>query len=239
MVVGRVEEAAGRIGEVVEDRVGQPAGGDEPALVERRLVEREQAVGEVGVVLEDALAGRPAVLPRPTEAAVGPAEAGEDLVGRRRRGVRVNRGSPSAAPASANAAIARPFQAASALSSRAGCGAPGAARGAVARAPASRGLAARRRRAASTRRRIVRPSQLPSSVTSYAAANSGASSPRTSRISAAVQTNVAPSSPSVSASWLAANVAVVAAELAEEVVERARRRPRGSARRRSSCQAWR
>ena len=71
MVVGRVEEAAGRIGEMVEDRVGEVAGGDEPALVERRLVQREQPVGEVGVVLEDALAAGPAVLPRPTEPAVG------------------------------------------------------------------------------------------------------------------------------------------------------------------------
>src|SRR6185503_9204613 len=57
VVVGGVEEAAGRVREVVEDRVGQLPCGDEPAVVERRLVEREQALGEVRVVLENAIAG--------------------------------------------------------------------------------------------------------------------------------------------------------------------------------------
>ena len=55
------------------------------------------------------------------------------------------------------------------------------------------------------RHRIVTPSQFPSSVTPYAASNSGAASPRTSRISVARQVKVNPSMPSVSASWLAAN----------------------------------
>ena len=46
-----------------QDRVGQLARGDEPALVERGLVEREQAIGQAGVVLEDAVGRRPTVLP--------------------------------------------------------------------------------------------------------------------------------------------------------------------------------
>ena len=128
MVVGRVEEAAGRIGEAVEDAVHQGARGREPALVEGRLVQRQQAVGEIGVVLEDAVADRPAVLPRAAERAVRrrAARRGSSSAARlaaaavRRR--RVGSTADSATAASARAAIARPFQAASALSSRAGCG---------------------------------------------------------------------------------------------------------------------
>ena len=63
MVVGRVEEPAVRIGEALEDRVHQRARRREPALVEGRLVQGQEPVGQAGVVLEDALAGRPAVLP--------------------------------------------------------------------------------------------------------------------------------------------------------------------------------
>ena len=62
-VVGGVEEAAIGGLEVLEDGIGQLLGGLEEALLEGGLVEREQALGEVGVVLEGAaVLGHP-VLP--------------------------------------------------------------------------------------------------------------------------------------------------------------------------------
>ena len=70
VVVGRVEEAAGRVGEPLEDPVREARARREPALVERRLVQRQQALGEVGVVLEHALPDRTAVLPRSAQRAV-------------------------------------------------------------------------------------------------------------------------------------------------------------------------
>ena len=85
MDVARVEEAAGRIAEPDEDRVGQAAGGHEPALLEGRRVEREQAVGEAGMVLEDPVGRGPAVLPAPPQQAVRPAEPGQEQLGRRDR----------------------------------------------------------------------------------------------------------------------------------------------------------
>ena len=63
VVVGCVEEPAGGIGEPSQHAVHQVSGHREPALLEGRLVERKQAVGEVRVVLEDALTDRPTVLP--------------------------------------------------------------------------------------------------------------------------------------------------------------------------------
>ena len=150
----------------------------EPALVEGRLVQGEQALGQVGVVLEHAVGRGPAVLPRPPEPAVRPPEATWHGVGRRGRRLAVPGGnvgwpaSPDAASdraASANAAIASPFQAASTLSSRVGCGrycATREQRGPRGREPA---LDVAERQAeplassasARTRDRIVRPSQLP------------------------------------------------------------------------------
>ena len=102
----------------------------------------------------------------------------------------------------------------------------------AARAPSSSAgsrAVGRRVESGQTRERIVRPSQLPSSVTPYAARNGSASAPRTSRISAAVQMNVSPSTPSVSASWLAAN-APSAAPARGACSRGPRARPHGSAR---------
>ena len=63
MVDRRVEEAAGRVGEALEDGVSQAAGEREPAGVEGRFVQGEEAFGEVGVVLEHAGPDRSTVLP--------------------------------------------------------------------------------------------------------------------------------------------------------------------------------
>ena len=217
MVVGRVEEAAGRVGEAREDPVHQRPGGREPALVERRLVEREQAVGEVRVVLEDARADRPAVLPRPPSEPSGASSPSTIAVAARSAADsgpqrRIVAREPIAA--SANAAIASPFQAASALSSRAGWGR--VRRAAPAGAPRA---SARRASTAAVGqaepvgelgvgrdpRQDRPPSQLPVVGHAVGGGNSvGARRPRTSRISAARQVNVRPSMPSVSASWLAA-----------------------------------
>ena len=106
-----------------QDLVGEVARGHEPALVERGLVQREQSVGEVRVVLEHAgmhAPGRPSttVCSRPSAIATCAAAAGRLRVRRRRP----SRGWPTPRAASAKAAIGRPFQAVSTLSSRAGCG---------------------------------------------------------------------------------------------------------------------
>ena len=78
--------------EARQDAIHQGAGGREPALVEGRLVQRQQAVGEMRVVLEDAGADRPAVLPRPAERPVRPEQPIHDR-GRRASGrARVRRG---------------------------------------------------------------------------------------------------------------------------------------------------
>ncbi len=50
---GRVEEAALTIDEPLEDDVEQRPRGREPALVTGHLVEREEPLGEVGMVLQD------------------------------------------------------------------------------------------------------------------------------------------------------------------------------------------
>ncbi len=71
VIVARVEEAAGRVGEPLEDRVRQAARNDEPALVECRPIERQEPIGQAGVVLEDARSGRPAILPAPPQTALG------------------------------------------------------------------------------------------------------------------------------------------------------------------------
>src|SRR4029078_7827583 len=72
------EESTGRVREPFEDHVGELAGEREPALVERRLVQGEQAVGEIGAVLEQHFAARSAVFPRPTEPPVRATKTGED-----------------------------------------------------------------------------------------------------------------------------------------------------------------
>ena len=89
-------------------------------------VESEQALGHVAVVLEhrrrradDAVAGDPAQAHRRPD---GPRAAARPRAGRRRPGP----GDRRARPVSASAAMARPFHAATTLSSRAGCGALGA-----------------------------------------------------------------------------------------------------------------
>ena len=72
-------------------RVGQPPGGDEPALVERRAVQRQEPFGQEGVVLEDPVRRRPAVLPAPAEQSVGAPETLEEQLG----GARGERAIPS------------------------------------------------------------------------------------------------------------------------------------------------
>ena len=117
-----------------------------------------------------------------------------------------------AAPQRAAAAIIIPFHDASTFSSR-----PGAIRFArksnsVFRAAAffasnsSREIANSAATSSQSRGRlrIVCPSQFPPADTSYDAANRSASSPRASRISASDQTKNLPSSPSLSASCVAA-----------------------------------
>src|SRR5207249_10465392 len=61
VVVRGVEEPALRVREMEQDLLGEVAGGREPAWVEGRLVEREEALGDVRVVLEVAIEGGAAV----------------------------------------------------------------------------------------------------------------------------------------------------------------------------------
>ena len=180
---------------------------------------------------------RPPGRPSTTDRAGRPGRAARRGSRRRRDGrrVRVARAPRRAGgPRSASAAIASPFQAASALSSRAGCGRAAAApSSAPARAGqrAPRDVAASRRRRGRSGDRIVRA--LPVAVVGHAVGGARTPArrrraPRGSR--SARQVNVTPSSPSVSASWLAANAPSSRRQLAEHVVERRRSRPRGSAR---------
>ncbi len=128
VVVGGVEEPAGRIGEPRQDPIHQRARRREPALVERRLVQREQAVGEVARSPPARPArspGRPSTIA--TSAPSGAEQPADDRLGRLHGRGPIALGRPPDRPAqqaaaSAKAAIARPFQAASALSSRAGWG---------------------------------------------------------------------------------------------------------------------
>ena len=86
MPIRRVEEAAVRVRKSRQDLVHQGAGGDEPSLVERGLIQGEQPVREVRVVLEDAAADAPPVLPRSSERTIGREEAGNDRLGGARGG---------------------------------------------------------------------------------------------------------------------------------------------------------
>ena len=157
LVVARgVEEATRRVGEPFQDPVGEPARDREPALIERGLVQRQQTLGEVRVVLEHPGTDRATILPRPLERPIGSEQPVHD---RRRRPDRRGRVAlvSEQSPASARAAMASPFQAASALSSRAGWALPArrssrrARRGELAPARRRRGTAARRRPARSAR----------------------------------------------------------------------------------------
>ena len=203
MVVGGVEEAAGRIGEVRRGSRPSSAARRRRTSARRRSPRTARAGRRRGRRSPRARPGpiaRPSFHDRPS-APSGATQPGEDRA--RRRWSR-RRGSASAASgrdrassraASANAAIASPFQAASALSSRAGCGRvarrreqPRARRPRAGARDLGRRMPERSAssRPAGRRDRIVTPSQLPSSVTPYAAREQrGASSPSTSRISVA------------------------------------------------------
>ena len=63
MVRCRVEEPAVGIDEPGEDLVRELPGDREPVLIVAGLVQGEQPLAEDRVILEDALATRPAVLP--------------------------------------------------------------------------------------------------------------------------------------------------------------------------------
>ncbi len=154
-VVGRVEEAAGRVGEVDEDRVDRLARGDEPTLVAGRLVQREEALGHAGLVLQRAGMAGAAVLPRAQEPPVGRSQhvqqairgtLGERQVPRRPR--RRGPGSPSRARSAAASARRR-------SSGRSSRPAPcrRAPAGAVGRGQPSRATRARSRRPATSSRR--------------------------------------------------------------------------------------
>ena len=164
VVVGRVEEPAGRIGEPIQDPVGQPPGEDEPALVEGRLVQGQQPVGEMAVVLEHALPDRPAVLPRPPERAV----LGEQAGGDRLRGAHGGLGVARLVEESAGLGQRRdgqPVPGGQGLVVARGLG-PGRAAGEQPRPSARRGPPPRAHPPRGvTRDRIDTPSQLPSSVT--------------------------------------------------------------------------
>ena len=124
VALGRVdvEAAAVGIGEELDEQPGQPTRLLEPAQVPGRPRQLDEAVGDVCVVLEVArnpgVAGpvgtkQPAALVR---------ERAEQELGDLDGGVDVVRRAPSREPAWASAASASPFHAASALSSRSGCG---------------------------------------------------------------------------------------------------------------------
>ena len=80
VVVGGVEEPGGRVCEALQHGVHELTGRDEPAVLEGGLVQREQAVGEVAVVLEHAVARCAAVLPGSLQPPARSAEAVEDGV---------------------------------------------------------------------------------------------------------------------------------------------------------------
>ena len=172
-VVGRVVEAAVVGAEVRQDEVRQLARSDEEALLEGGLVERQQAVGEVGVVLErrrragrgrpsrSAAADRPGVRSsRRTKSAASvaistkggssrarPASAKAPRPGRSRRPAPCRRGPAGAVRRGAAAARTRACVSASWISSR------------------GRSNSTASEVSSRTRCRIVRPSQLPASVT--------------------------------------------------------------------------
>ena len=208
-----VEEAAGRVGEPREDRVRQLPGGDEPALVERRLVQREQAVGEKGVVLEDArppTPGRPsrsgragrraaggargAARRRPSRAAIAARSlAVRPRAGRLERAIGVGkRRDREPVPARERLVVAgRLRRVARRLEQR-----PRAVASRRPRRPASSGSSSPSSSSVRTRRRIVRPSQLP--VVGHVVRGPEEPArrrPERARTSSAVQTKVAPSSP--------------------------------------------
>ena len=209
---GRAKRASTRSTRAARDR--------EPALLEGRLVEREQAIGEMRRSPR-ARRCRPPARPSTT----GPAARPRRRARRRSSPRRASRPRDSARPRPGRTPRGRPRRrrarrwparsrrrapcrrAPAAAASRAAgeeagaCRRPAASPTSVAVSPNASASSA----SVATRDRIVTPSQFPSSVTPYAAANSGAASPRTSRISVARQVKVRPSMPSVSASWLAAN----------------------------------
>jgi len=63
VVIRCVVKAAIRRDEAGQDRVGEASCGREPPLVERGLVQGEQAIGEMRVILEDSRARGPTVFP--------------------------------------------------------------------------------------------------------------------------------------------------------------------------------
>ena len=83
VVRGREEAAVLGVAEVLDHRVGGLARGVEPALVEGRLVERQQRLDQVGVVLEVGVELRLAVLVAAKQAAVLVAQLGPDELGAR------------------------------------------------------------------------------------------------------------------------------------------------------------
>ena len=93
---------------------------EQPAQLAGRDVQLDQPVRDVRVVVEEAGAARPAVAPRAEQAAVVVRERAEHELGVRRAASTHRAAEP--VPASASAAIARPFHDAIALSSRPGCG---------------------------------------------------------------------------------------------------------------------
>ncbi len=200
---GREEEAAVLlVGEELDREQGEPPGLVQPAEVAGRDVELDQAVRDVGVVVEEARrrsscrrgscgASRP-----PSRESVAEQER-RHLDRRRPRSRRARAG----APASARAASASPFQEATTLSSRNGCSRP-----ARERERAQARLLVDRARARCSGR--ARTSKSRSWERPTAVASSG------------VQVNVRPSTP-VGVSVLGRrDAAALDAHLAQEVVER-------------------
>ena len=171
----RRRRASGRsrrlvVGEQLDRERREPVRLAQPARLAGRDVQLEQAVGDVGVVLEVARALRDAVAPRAVQAAVRRRERAEQELARARRPARRR-------PACASAASISPFHDAIALSSRGGFGRCSRS----AKQPRAR-LRRRARRAA----RSARP-------------RTAAAAPR-ARPRPAPSVNVSPSTPSVSAS---------------------------------------
>ncbi len=115
----RVEEAAGRVDEPREDRVGQPAWPRRTSARRTSPVQREEAFGQEGVDPRGPRRRRAAVLPAPAEQSVGSPETLEEQLGGARGEPAVAARSLAVGPApvasratiaSAKAAIARPFQ---------------------------------------------------------------------------------------------------------------------------------
>jgi len=79
MVRGGVEEAAGRVGKIRQDRLGQMHASREPSRVEVRLIEGKQPEPEGGVVIEEAAGMSTACSPAAVQPSVGYQPAKEEL----------------------------------------------------------------------------------------------------------------------------------------------------------------